>query len=355
MKLPTRFVATGGSAKGGMSHTQICRDTNLDREVIVKRLQDHTDERRLLDEIKALARIRSKHVVQIYDVIRSDKGKVVGLVEEYLPGVELSSLAPITDGGLFLQAAYAIACGLADIHAEGVIHRDIKPVNMKFDAEMCLKIFDFGLARAEGSDAATEGAVGTNGFMAPELCPIGWDDEVTFSPAVDTYAFGATLLWLIAGTVPGEMRRRQPTVPASADFRNQPVPISRDVADMLNACLLPQANQRPSMATVRDLLGAHLLRDRHRATLVARDERHELHATRRSVLVSLEGLGSFKIAYSGLAFSITEATNNVYVNNMTVAVPHLLPGSCVVTVGTPDLGMNRVHVTVDVSHPEVVL
>lgn len=355
MKLPVRFKATGGSAKGGMSHAQVCRDSNLDREVVVKRLQDHTDERRLIDEIKALARIRSKHVVQIYDVIRSDSGKVVGLVEEYLPGDDLSSLAPITDSSLLLRTAYAIACGLADIHSEGVIHRDIKPVNMKFDAEMCLKIFDFGLARAEGSDAATEGAVGTNGFMAPELCPVGWDEEVRFSPAVDTYAFGATLLWLIAGAVPGEMKRRQPSVPASADFRNQPVPIPPDVAATLNACLVPNAGARPPMAAVRDLLGAHLLRDRHRATLVVRDERHELHATRRSVLVTLDGLGSFKIGYSGLAFSITEATNNVYVNNMVVTAPQVLPGSCVVTVGTPDLGMNRVHVTVDVSHPEVVL
>lgn len=355
MKLPARFVPSGDMISGGMSHAQVCVDANLKRSVVVKRLQDATDERRLVDEISALGRIRSKHVVQIYDVIQGKSGNVKALVEEYIPGSDLTALAPLSDRATFLKTAYAISCGLSDIHAEGVIHRDIKPVNMKFDAEACLKIFDFGLARSVGSDAATEGAVGTSGFMAPELCPLGWDDEVRFGPEVDVYAFGATLVWLIHASVPKEMKRRVPSVPDEASFTKSGLGLPQDVAAILDATLSSAPRDRPTSAQVRDFLGAHLLRDKHRAMLVANGDLHELHAGQKSVLVSLKNLGSFKIAYNGLSFSITEATDNVYVNNVSVTAPYRLPGACVVTVGIPELGMNRVHVTVDVSHPEVVL
>lgn len=355
MRLPARYVPTGAPGWGGMSQATRCRDTNLDRDVIIKSLQDHTEQRRLVDEISALAQIRSKHVVQIYDVVRRQNGEVTGLVEEYLPGDDLTTLAPISDADVFMRTAYAIACGLSDIHAVNIIHRDIKPVNMKFDAEGCLKIFDFGLARSEGDAAATEGAVGTNGYMAPELCPVGWDETVTFSAAVDTYAFAATLLFLMLGSVPKDMRRRKPVVPPSANFSEQTLKLSPDVADILNQCLSPDPSQRPSAAEVRDLLGAHLLRNRHRAMLVANAQQHELHAGRKAVDVNLGTLGSFRISYDGLAFWIVQSSPNVYVNNVIATSPHRLPGACVITVGGPELGMGRIHFTVDISHPEVVL
>ena len=91
--------------------------------------------KRILDEVKALSAIRSKHVVQIYDVVKDGSGAVTALVEEFLPGQDLNDILPIKDAGTFLRHVYAIACGLADIHAVGVVHRDIKPNNMKIDAE----------------------------------------------------------------------------------------------------------------------------------------------------------------------------------------------------------------------------
>jgi len=147
--IPARYQPHTEPVSGGMSHATVCKDKHLDRDVLVKELQSGVDQRRIVDEVAALTSIRSKHVVQIYDVIKDRRGAIVGLVEEYIPGPDLYSLIPVTDTEGYLRIAYAISCGISDIHASGRVHRDIKPNNVKFDREGCLKIFDFGLARAE--------------------------------------------------------------------------------------------------------------------------------------------------------------------------------------------------------------
>ena len=101
-----------------------------------------------------------------------------------------------TTANEFLLTVYPIAEGIADIHAHGRVHRDIKRGNMKYDAEGCLKIFDFGMARNASVNASTLGLVGTRGYMAPELFDRGSDGRVSFTPAVDVFAFGATALAL---------------------------------------------------------------------------------------------------------------------------------------------------------------
>ncbi|WP_084540107.1 serine/threonine-protein kinase [Azorhizobium doebereinerae] len=337
-----------------MSRAHVCTDRHLDRDVLVKELQDGVEMRRLSDEIAALASIRSKHVVQLYDVIRDVSGNIVGIVEEYLPGDDLNSIIPLDDLEKFMRIAFAIACGIADIHSAGRIHRDIKPGNMKFDAEGCLKIFDFGLARAASDEAATRGAVGTDGYMAPELC-VDDLDEARFTQAIDTYAFAATILKLIRGSLPVSLRRVPPTTDAQADFTLQPLVLPQDVAALFNRCFATYPHQRPAMADVRDLLGAHILRDRHRATMIALGHAYELNASKRGVNITLGQLGTLRLSYDGLHFGIVSASGQVFVNNVQVQVPHRLPGACVITVGGPEYGPKRAHITVDVSHPEVVL
>lgn len=78
---------------------------HLARQVLVKELQPGVDQRRLHDEIAALTAIRSKHVVQLYDVVLDSKSNVVGLVEEYIPGGDLTTIIPVGDLALFLRIA----------------------------------------------------------------------------------------------------------------------------------------------------------------------------------------------------------------------------------------------------------
>jgi len=122
----------------------------------------------------------------------------------------------------------------------------------------------------------------------------------------------------------------------------------------MSNCLALLPGDRPGMAEVRDLIGAHILRDRHRATFIVQGAVHVLHASRRAVTITLPG-GEARLRYDGLTFSIGPISGNVYVNNVKVVLQQHLPKSCVVTFGEPALGMSRVHVPIDLSHPEVVL
>lgn len=341
-----------------MSHATVCMDTHLSRQVVVKELQAGQEQRRLMGEISALGAVRSKHVVQIYDVVRNSANEVVGLVEEYLPGSDLQSRIPFSDKMEFLRVAYGISCGLADIHAVKVVHRDIKPNNIKFDAEGCPKIFDFGLSKINSAgDAATQGAIGTRGYMPPEICVMP-HERAMLSNAVDVYAFGATLLAMIRGVLPPQMRSVPPALPCSdADFTRQSLAIPDQIALIANSCLSASAVDRPDIAAVRDAIGAELLRDGHRATLVFNSQVYILSSTRRSVVITIPNKGIARIDYDGLKFTITPTSGDVYVNNVRLVTnsPHVLPGSCVLTFGNPGLGAARAHMPLDVSHPEVVL
>lgn len=351
--LPARYQPTSTQDSGGMSHATVCRDSHLDRLVLVKELQQGVDFRRILDEVAALSNVRSKHVVQIYDVVRDASSKIVGIVEEYLPGQDLLHIIPIVDTNVFLKIAYAIACGLADIHAAGRVHRDIKPNNIKFDAEGCLKIFDFGLSRSRKSDANTQGAVGTRGYMAPELC-VNPTEIAHFDWQVDAYAFAATMLKLVLGTLPRALSCFPPQLPCgTADFGSLSFPLPADVAGAMNRCLAELPTERPTMATIRDLISAHLLQGRHRATFVVKGVIHVLHAGRRAVTITLPG-GVARLSYDGLGFLIRLDSGSVYVNNIEAVGEQRLPQSCVITFGSPALERNRRHIPIDVSHPEVV-
>jgi serine/threonine protein kinase/tetratricopeptide (TPR) repeat protein len=86
-----------------------------------------------------------------------------------------------------------VAEGLAYAHSQGIVHRDIKPSNLLLDAKGTVWITDFGLAKAEGTDALTHTGdiVGTLRYMAPERFD-GWSD-----PRSDVYSMGATLYELL--------------------------------------------------------------------------------------------------------------------------------------------------------------
>jgi len=336
-----------------MSDALLCEDQHLKRDVIIKTLSPGTDQRRIMDELAALQAIRSKHVVQVYDVIRDRTGAVLAIVEEYLPGDDLTAIAPPTDENTFLSLLYQIAEGIRDIHDQKIIHRDIKRQNMKFDAEECLKIFDFGLARDEKFGATTMGEVGTPGYMAPELYEATAGGHVHFTMAIDTFAFGATAVALALGKLPGDMRRNPPKLPChGADFTRLSF-VPKEIALSLNACLDPRPSLRPTMRDVADLIGRHLLRDQHRALLVSGGSTFFLNRTNRTVQLSVRGQGSLKIYYDGLSFVVSEITGHVSINNMEAVDGQILPGSCVIVLGSAALAAQRTYITVDVSHPEV--
>lgn len=351
MPLPDRYQISGAALAGGMGSVHPCRDAVLERKVAIKVIQDTVNRRRMLDELKALLKMRSKHVVQVYDVLQMG-GSDLGIVQEFIEGSDLfdPSLAPTTTAAFYKQL-WQIASGISDIHAAGVIHRDIKLNNMKIDPEGVVKIFDFGLARDDGPLASTVGFVGTRGFAAPEL----YSANARFTSAVDTYAFGASALFMATRGLPDDLLAQPPVPSAGVYFANTPFAVSAEIVQILNQCLSVDAQSRPAMSHVRDLLARHVLFDRHQALLVFQGRASYLNAQSRSVNISLTNMGQIKIGYDGLDFRVHSLAGDVRVNNRQLAVGDVLPGSCVVALGAPDQGSRRRYITFDLSHPEIVL
>lgn len=345
-----RYEVIGDSFVGGMAAVWPCNDAVLKRKVAIKVMPGSAESRRIRDELSALLKMRSKHVVQVYDVLTLNKD--LAIVQEFIEGKDLfdEAVAPRT-GNLYLKLLWQIASGIAGIHELGVIHRDIKPNNMKIDPEGVVKIFDFGLARDVGRSAATLGFVGTPGFAAPEL----YAHHVTFTAAVDTYAFGATALFLGLRHLPAELMHRPPLFSGADYFSSVPFELAADVVSILNACLDRSPANRPPMGEVAGLLAKHLLYNKHRALIVFDGKASFLDAIHRSVVIHLPSIGMVKIRYDGFEFLVDAVSGEVFINNTSAAAGDHLPGACVVALGVAERKAARKYITFDLSHPEIVL
>lgn len=351
MLINDRYDYTGAEMRGGMASVLQCMDKVLERPVAIKVMPGTANSRRLKDEIGALLKMRSKHVVQVFDLLKIN-GNDLGIVQEFINGRDLfdPSLYP-QDTMSYLRLVWQIASGISDIHEAGLIHRDIKPNNMKVDPEGVVKIFDFGLARQEGVRASTMGFVGTPGFAAPEL----YADSPVFTAAVDTYAFGATALFLGLPRCFDEVMAGAAYHVNDDFFSHLPFGLPQEILGTLRSCMAWQENSRPKMSEVRDVLSKHLLAGRHRALLVFQKKASFLSDKNRVVSLRLPPMGEVEIQYNGFDFTVSAVSGNVYINNNKVSIGDVLPGACVVTLGAPEYGNQRRYITFDLSHPEIVL
>lgn len=350
MLIANRYEPTGPSANGGMGDVIQCRDTHLDRAVVIKSLQPGVETNRLLDEQRALSKLRSKHVVQLFDVVQLEQpsGASSGLVLEYIAGSDLR-YAGLTVDHAYTRTLWQIASGLRDIHAAGVIHRDLKPNNIRVDLEGVVKIIDFGLARSTGLDDRTRSIIGTPIFMAPEL----WGETtISFSTSIDAYAFGVTALALVSTAVPAALQERPPQPVNRQDAAAILAGLPDYLIDLIVSCLAANPADRPTMAAVAAAMEKHLLYKRHRAIAVINSQPKTLDAASSSIAMKVGNDRAMTVRYDGHGFVVSEVTGPVYVNNAAAKAGNLIPGCCVITFG--NVSGQRTFVTFDISNPEVI-
>lgn len=349
MKINDRYSLIESKFSGGMGEVASCFDEHLGREVVIKKLHSSEESRRIVDEQKALLRLRSKHVVQLFDVVMIKEGSVdvAGLVLESINGRELSpeSYSPDLE---YLHVLWQVCCGLSDIHLSGMVHRDVKPNNILLDEEGIVKIIDFGLSRSLDC-AETRSIIGTPFFMAPEL----WcEGTVNFDTKVDVYAFGVTALILLNKEFLSSMSACPPFAISEDQVRKVSSGVPKDVADMLVGCLRENPRSRPDIIECKEVLEKNLLRDRHRALVVINGASHQLDRNNRTISLNAKGGGRISIHYDGFDFSVASALGSVFLNNVLASPGQLVPGCCVITFGSN--GGARTFVTFDVSNPEVL-
>jgi Protein kinase domain len=181
---------------GGMATVYCARDLKLDRQVAIKLLADNfagDDEvrKRFSREAQLAARLDHPNVVQVFDVGEDEDRPFI--VMEHVEGGTLEDRLNRRRRSLDRMEALRLLgqlCeGLGHAHAKKLVHRDIKPQNLLLrESDDCLKITDFGIARAaeETTRLTRPGKViGTDRYMAPEQLA---DGEIT--PATDVYACG---------------------------------------------------------------------------------------------------------------------------------------------------------------------
>jgi serine/threonine-protein kinase len=191
--------------KGGMGIVMKARDQQLDEDVAIKVIRPEHDLTegfldQLKQEIKLARKISHRFVLRTHDFGESQGIPFVSM--EYLKGVTLKQL--LDDRGtlplpLVLRIGRQVAEGLEAAHAEGVVHRDIKPLNVLFDTRGDAKLMDFGLAAPVATKGTNEeGQVfGTPRYMAPEQVR---GERV--DPRTDLYALGVMLYELATGQAP---------------------------------------------------------------------------------------------------------------------------------------------------------
>jgi eukaryotic-like serine/threonine-protein kinase len=205
-----RVERTLGS--GGMGVVVEATQLLLDRRVAVKVLsedvyQDPEARERLMREARAAAQIRGEHVARVLDV--GEHEGVPYVVMELLEGVDLGARLA-TEGPLPVQEAVDAlleACaGLAEAHAAGIVHRDVKPSNLfqarKPDGSTTIKVLDFGISKRDepGGSALTQSntGIGTPLYMAPEQVRDGRSATIR----TDIWALGVVLYEIVTGARP---------------------------------------------------------------------------------------------------------------------------------------------------------
>ncbi len=214
---------------------------------------DPTYRERFLREAEFAMKIRHRNLISVHDAGEESERGFCYILMDYMPGGTVKDLVrkrgalPIAQA---IQIATQVAVAMEVAHIHGIIHRDIKPDNIMFDADGVPKLADLGVARfaADAHLNTQKGMiVGTPAYMAPEQMI----DSHHIDERADIYSLGLVLYEMLAGKSPNVGSTIMGLIAKS--IKGEPLPdvrtmrpeVSASVAYVLSLMLAPKVEQRP--------------------------------------------------------------------------------------------------------------
>ena len=246
--------------EGGMGAVYLASHALLRRKAAIKLLRaDRTSSEaieRFEREVQVTATLTHPNTVAIYDYGRTDDGTFYYVMES-LDGLDLQRLVALT-GPLPQARVLALlrqVCGsLAEAHAAGVVHRDVKPANLfvctRGGFADTIKVLDFGIVCLSAAAHGELTIHGTPEYMAPEL----FESASSASPQSDLYSLGVVAYYLLSGAPPwsggstegiSHAHLTEPPPPLSELVSE---PIDRELEAAITSCLRKEPSARPSNA-----------------------------------------------------------------------------------------------------------
>jgi len=201
-----RYAILKKFGEGGKGIVYKARDTALNRVVAIKMLKNPVSAgeaySRFITEAQAVAKLNHPNIVSIYDIGKEDERQF--FVLEFVEGHDLrdlieTSLEGKCDIPTVLRIGIDVCNALQYAHSQGILHRDVKPENIKVTPEGVAKLMDFGLAKMLGQPRQTQDGVivGTVAYVAPEIALGKGSDTKS-----DLYSLGAVLYEAVTGKPP---------------------------------------------------------------------------------------------------------------------------------------------------------
>ena len=249
--------------KGGMGAVYLVRAPGGERYAVklmfpdmVKKGSDYR--KRFAREAEFAMKIRHKNLISVYDVGEDPETGLCYIIMDYVPGgsvadrLEKNGPLPMAEA---VSIAAQVALALEVAHRHGVVHRDIKPDNIMFDADGTPKLADLGVAKftdeAHKTTVTTTGMIiGTPAYMAPEQMM----DSHHVDARADIYALGVVLYEMLTGKRPTEgctaveLLAKALKGEPLPDVRTMRPEISAAIAHVLSLMCAPKPENRPATA-----------------------------------------------------------------------------------------------------------
>jgi class 3 adenylate cyclase len=261
--LPTSFAGGRYQVKrflgeGGRKRVYLAHDTRLDRDVAIAAIKteglDEGGLARVRREAQAMGRLGDHpHIVTVFD-IGEENGQPY-IVSQYMAGGDLEGLLQQAENRRLpidqaIRIANDVRQALEHAHSRGIVHRDVKPVNIWLAEDGTAQLGDFGLAMAlERSRLTMEGMmVGTVAYMPPEQA-LGREADARS----DLYSWGCVLYEMVTGRPPflgddavAVIGQHINTAPVAPTWHNPEVP--RALESLILRCLAKDPDERPESA-----------------------------------------------------------------------------------------------------------